>query len=90
MGMNYPDRAGWMRATYLEKRQFRFYRIIITQTLFGLWALIREWGRIRQPRHRSGGVVRQRAGGFGGGREVYEAENEARIPAWIIVSITDR
>lgn len=38
-----------MRAIYLEKRQFRFYRIIITQTLFGPWALIREWGRIGGP-----------------------------------------
>jgi predicted DNA-binding WGR domain protein len=48
-----------MRAAYLEKRntekrQFRFYRIIITQTLFGPWALIREWGRIGSP-----GTVRE-------------------------------
>lgn len=48
-----------MRAAYLEKRdinkqQFRFYRIVITQTLFGSWALIREWGRIGSP-----GTVRE-------------------------------
>ena len=24
----------------------RFYTLIVTQTLFGGWALIREWGRI--------------------------------------------
>lgn len=52
--MNHPDKADWMKAAYLEKRdlekrQFRFYRIIITQTLFGPWALIREWGRIGSP-----------------------------------------
>jgi predicted DNA-binding WGR domain protein len=52
-----------MRATYLEKRdtekqQFRFYRIIITQTLFGLWDLIREWGRIGSP-----GTVREASHG---------------------------
>jgi hypothetical protein len=29
-----------MKAAYLENRQFRFYRIIITQTLFGLWAIV--------------------------------------------------
>jgi hypothetical protein len=33
----------------LEKQQFRFYRIIITQTLFGPRALIQEWGRIGSP-----------------------------------------
>ncbi|ABA56535.1 hypothetical protein Noc_A0022 (plasmid) [Nitrosococcus oceani ATCC 19707] len=49
--MNHPDEADWLRAAYLEKRdlekrQFRFYCIIITQMLFGHWALIREWGRI--------------------------------------------
>ncbi|EDZ65214.1 WGR domain superfamily [Nitrosococcus oceani AFC27] len=37
-----------------EKRQFRFYRIMITQTLFGSWAMIREWGRIGSP-----GTVRE-------------------------------
>jgi predicted DNA-binding WGR domain protein len=29
-----------------EKNMLRFYRASITQTLFGDWALVREWGRI--------------------------------------------
>ena len=42
-----------MSLIYLQKRrpaakQMRFYTIGITQTLFGPWALIREWGRIGQ------------------------------------------
>ena len=42
-----------MSLTYLQKRrpdakQMRFYTIGITPTLFGDWALIREWGRIGQ------------------------------------------
>jgi predicted DNA-binding WGR domain protein len=58
-GINHSDGADGMRAAYLEKRdtekrQFRFYRIIITQTLFGPWALIRELGRIGSP-----GTVRE-------------------------------
>ena len=32
----------------------RFYAIIVTRTLFGLWAMVREWGRIGQP-----GTVRE-------------------------------
>ncbi len=32
----------------------RFYKMIITRTLFGEWALIREWGRIGSP-----GTVRE-------------------------------
>ena len=44
---------------YLEKRilarnQKRFYTITVTPTLFGSWALVREWGRIGQP-----GTVRE-------------------------------
>ena len=44
---------------YLEKRilarnQKRFYTITVTQTLFGSWAMVREWGRIGQP-----GTVRE-------------------------------
>jgi len=46
-------------AVYLEKRdpdkrQARFYRIRVSQTLFGSWAIIREWGRIG-----SAGTVRE-------------------------------
>lgn len=29
-----------------SKRQNRFYRLQICQTLFGDWCLVREWGRI--------------------------------------------
>jgi len=40
-----------MSAVYLEKRNpaqnmARFYRITVTPTLFGEWAVMREWGRI--------------------------------------------
>lgn len=39
---------------YLEKvdpsrRMMRFYAIWIAPTLFGEWAMIREWGRIGSP-----------------------------------------
>jgi predicted DNA-binding WGR domain protein len=27
----------------------RFYAISVTRTLFGSWAMVREWGRIGQP-----------------------------------------
>jgi predicted DNA-binding WGR domain protein len=48
-----------MMAVYLEKRdpdkrQARFYRIRVSQTLFGSWAVMREWGRIG-----SAGTVRE-------------------------------
>ena len=44
---------------YLEKRiparnQQRFYTIRVVKTLFGSWAMVREWGRIGQP-----GTVRE-------------------------------
>ena len=32
----------------------RFYMIVVTRTLFDVWAVIREWGRIGQP-----GTVRE-------------------------------
>ena len=32
----------------------RFYAITVTPTLFGSWAMVREWGRIGQP-----GTVRE-------------------------------
>jgi predicted DNA-binding WGR domain protein len=48
-----------MTSIYLERREparnrQRFYNIAVTQTLFGSWTLIREWGRIGQP-----GTVRE-------------------------------
>jgi predicted DNA-binding WGR domain protein len=38
---------------YLKKidpksNQFRFYTIAVVQTLFGEWAVVREWGRLGQ------------------------------------------
>jgi len=55
---------------YLERRvpdgtMFRYYSIAVRPTLFGLWVVVREWGRI----------------GFAGGahREIwFDAEAEAR------------
>lgn len=43
----------------MERREpaynrLRFYNIAVTPTLFGGWALVREWGRIGQP-----GTVRE-------------------------------
>jgi predicted DNA-binding WGR domain protein len=29
-----------------QKRQRRYYAMSVTQTLFGEWCLVREWGRI--------------------------------------------
>lgn len=48
-----------MSSIYLERREparniQRFYAIIITPTLFGAWAMVREWGRIGHP-----GTVRE-------------------------------
>ena len=58
-----------MKIAYLEKcipgeNQYRYYSIYIARTLFGHWALVREWGRI---------------GSKGGQRqeEWYEKETEA-------------
>ena len=47
-----------MSGVYLTRRDpsrnlARFYRMLLAPTLFGEWALIREWGRIG-----SGGTVR--------------------------------
>ncbi|HPB76557.1 MAG TPA: WGR domain-containing protein [Chromatiaceae bacterium] len=48
-----------MTPVYLERREptrnrQRFYAILVTPTLFGAWAMVREWGRIGQP-----GTVRE-------------------------------
>lgn len=45
---------------YLERREpaqnrLRFYTILVTRTLFGSWAMVREWGRIGHP-----GTVREK------------------------------
>lgn len=49
-----------MTPLHLERREptrnrQRFYTILVTPTLFGAWAMVREWGRIGQP-----GTVRER------------------------------
>ena len=43
-----------MELAYLEKvdpsrRMMRFYAIWIAPTLFGEWAMVREWGRVGSP-----------------------------------------
>jgi predicted DNA-binding WGR domain protein len=38
-----------MERRELAHNRLRFYNIAITPTLFGGWALVREWGRIGQP-----------------------------------------
>ena len=48
-----------MTPIYLERREparnrQRFYAILVTRTLFGAWAMVREWGRIGHP-----GTVRE-------------------------------
>lgn len=48
-----------MTPIHLERREpvhnrLRFYAILVTPTLFGAWAMVREWGRIGQP-----GTVRE-------------------------------
>jgi predicted DNA-binding WGR domain protein len=58
-----------MNAFYLERHEpernmARFYRITVVPTLFGDWAVIREWGRIGSP-----GTVRE---------AWFDSEEEAR------------
>jgi predicted DNA-binding WGR domain protein len=48
-----------MTPLHLERREparnrLRFYNITVHRTLFGSWAMVREWGRIGQP-----GTVRE-------------------------------
>ncbi len=49
----------------------RFYAITVTQTLFGSWAVVREWGRIGQP-----GTVRET--GFETEGEAWEVREQWR------------
>jgi len=62
--------------THIERRELarnrlRFYNITVTRTLFGSWALVREWGRIGQP-----GTVRET------GFETEGAALEAGAKVW--------
>ena len=57
-GMEAPSSA-MTTPIHLERREparnrQRFYAILVTPTLFGAWAMVREWGRIGQP-----GTVRE-------------------------------
>lgn len=51
--------SAMMSSIYLERREparnrQRFYAILVIPTLFGAWAMVREWGRIGHP-----GTVRE-------------------------------
>ena len=51
--------SAMMTSIYLERREparnrQRFYAILVIPTLFGAWAMVREWGRIGHP-----GTVRE-------------------------------
>jgi predicted DNA-binding WGR domain protein len=65
-----------MTAIHLERREparnrQRFYAITVTRTLFGSWAMVREWGRIGPP-----GTVREM--GFETEGEACEAGEQLR------------
>lgn len=46
MQKNNSPNSAYLQKIIPEKNQYRFYRMIVCQTLFGEWTLIREWGRI--------------------------------------------
>ncbi len=65
-----------MTPIYLERREpasnrQRFYTILVTPTLFGAWAMVREWGRIGQP-----GTVRETG---------FETEGAARAAGAVVL-----
>jgi predicted DNA-binding WGR domain protein len=39
----------WLERRNPAKRMARFYAVRVVPTLFGAWALVREWGRIGSP-----------------------------------------
>lgn len=59
------------------RNMLRFYAIRIAPTLFGEWAVVREWGRIGSPRPRTAKLVRQRRQCLGGRAEARQ-EKERR------------
>lgn len=70
-----------MSAIYLERRDpdknmKRFYAVTIAPTLFGEWAVVREWGRIGSP-----GTVRE---------DWFETENEARAACGRLAQMKQR
>lgn len=44
----FPDRA-YLQRIVPEENQRRFYAMTAIPTLFGEWAVMREWGRIGSP-----------------------------------------
>lgn len=44
----FPDRA-YLHKVVPEDNQWRFYALTAMPTLFGEWALMREWGRLGSP-----------------------------------------
>lgn len=66
------------RETYLEridhaKNMARYYRLSVVETLFGEWAMVREWGRIGRRGHSREHV-------FGGALDA-EAKLDAELAA---------
>lgn len=58
----------YLRRIDRAKNMERFYRLDVQPTLFGEWALVREWGRIGR-----GGTVRSTA--YGTANEAEEARD---------------
>jgi predicted DNA-binding WGR domain protein len=46
MSWRMPQYHAYLEKLDPAKRQARFYALHLTQTLFGNWTLVREWGRI--------------------------------------------
>ncbi len=44
----FPDRA-YLHKIVLEENKHRYYAMTAIPTLFGEWAVMREWGRIGSP-----------------------------------------
>ena len=70
-----------MNVAYLEKidparNQMRFYAVTVAPTLFGQWAVVKEWGRIGQA-----GTVRQ---------TWFESESEAISAGAVAASKKER
>ena len=47
-GINLKMRLAYLEKTDPARKMSRFYTICVTPTLFGHWAVVREWDRIGQ------------------------------------------
>ena len=65
----YPERRD------AQKNMARYHRLIVTQTLFGEWALIAEWSRIDSP----GRVREDRFGSFQEAQAAQAVRAETKI-----------